>query len=63
MEYLDELPTGLVYAFFQGNPCALLPSYRLDVIKNLKELQELDEEKVSKIERRIATGEAFSDDE
>lgn len=50
------LPPNVTYLFLKGNPCAMGPAYRLDVIKALEDVEELDGVEVTDFERRLANG-------
>ncbi|KAI9204496.1 uncharacterized protein BJ171DRAFT_619766 [Polychytrium aggregatum] len=54
-EISDDLPKSIRYLQASGNPCALLPSYKIHVLAILPKLLELDEQPVSKEERRLAS--------
>ena len=53
----------MIYLLLADNPCALLPSYRLDLIKDCERLEELDDLHISKQEKRMARGELAEDSE
>jgi hypothetical protein len=54
---LDECPPNVRYLLLADNPCALLPSYRLGLIKECERLEELDDLPITKQEKRMARGE------
>ncbi|KAI9091858.1 hypothetical protein DFS34DRAFT_634392 [Phlyctochytrium arcticum] len=51
----DDLPNNLVYLMMRENPCANLPSYRLETIHDTPTLLELDEVEINDEERRLAS--------
>ncbi|KAJ3180733.1 hypothetical protein HDU87_001846 [Geranomyces variabilis] len=50
----EMLPPDVAYLLLEGNPCARLPAYRLELVQRLSDLAEIDEEPVTEREREIA---------
>ncbi|KAH6587602.1 hypothetical protein BASA50_011207 [Batrachochytrium salamandrivorans] len=50
----DAYPISVMYFMMQGNPCASAPDFRLRVIDSIREIREIDQERVTSTERRIS---------
>ncbi|KAH6603012.1 hypothetical protein BASA61_000542 [Batrachochytrium salamandrivorans] len=49
-----HIPISVMYFMMQGNPCASAPDFRLRVIDSIREIREIDQERVTSTERRIS---------
>ena len=63
VEKLDGFPISLEYLMLEDNPCSQVPDYRIQTIKAIPGLIELDEQIITGLERRIALGDQSIPDE
>ncbi|XP_063965082.1 leucine-rich repeat-containing protein 46-like [Lytechinus pictus] len=59
----DELPKSLVFLDLRNNPCTALPDYRTRLLAALPNLKQLDNELLTKDEKRSAGHPVSSDDD
>ncbi|XP_060554900.1 leucine-rich repeat-containing protein 46-like [Ruditapes philippinarum] len=59
----DEIPSSVIILNLQGNPCTKYPHYRLNMIRDVPKLKQLDLSAISSSEKRDVGLEASSDDD